>query len=434
MGYAEHLTEQERAKARFNAIASAWCGCVSELMLDGNAVIILYMTMLGGGDTFSMFSTSITGIAYVLLLIPSAGLSDRIGLKRSNTIACSLGASAFLGLALVPLAFSGPSARYLAIGFVFLYCLSRPLYVSAWFPLLDNFLRPADRGVFFSRMRFSYMILNTLLFFGLGLVMGKNPPVWILQVSIAGGGILVLGRLYFMNKLPVDPKLGTSVSYDLKKAFDISVKNAPLVGFSIYSCFLSAAVCSTLPLSIIYLKNHLKVTSDIIMIISAVSMAALIVGYYFSGMLLRKLGTKRMVVLIHVTYMLIPFGLVFCNSSATGTLIAIAALQFVYNCNFACFNVLFASEMLALAKPGNKTMAMAFCNTFSSGGAALGRVVTGLIIGSGMLASEWVFHGTKICLFQSMFLIYSFSAALSLLLLFLVPAVVPKHENYYEPN
>ncbi|OQA86681.1 MAG: Major Facilitator Superfamily protein [Lentisphaerae bacterium ADurb.Bin242] len=432
MGYAAQLTGKERRKARFNAIASAWCGCVSELMLDGNAIIILYITMLGGDDTFSMFSTSITGIAYVLLLIPSAGLSDRIGLKRSNTIACYVGAASFVGLALVPLA--GPAARYLAIGFIFLYCLSRPLYVSVWFPLLDNFLRPADRGRFFSRMRFSYMILNTLLFFGLGLVMGKNPPVWILQVSIAIGGLLVLGRLYFMNKLPVDPKLGTSASYDLKKAFDISVKNAPLVGFSIYSCFLSAAVCSTLPLSIIYLKNHLKVTADIIMIITAVSMAALIVGYYFSGTLLRKLGTKRMVVLIHVTYMLVPFGLFFCNNNQTGTVIAIAALQFVYNYNFACFNVLFASEMLALARPGNKTMAMAFCNTFSSGGAAMGRIVTSLLLGSGMLASEWMFRGTKICYFQSMFLIYSFSAALCLLLLFLVPAVVPRHEDYYEPN
>ena len=163
--YAEHLTGKERRTARLNAIASAWCGCISELMLDGNAIIILYITMLGGSGTFSMFSTSITGIAYVLFLIPSAGLSDRIGLMRSNKIACYVGAASFIGLALVP--FAGSIAKYLAIGFIFLYCLSRPLYASVWFPLLDNFLLPRDRGRFFSRMRFSYMILNTLLFFGL---------------------------------------------------------------------------------------------------------------------------------------------------------------------------------------------------------------------------------------------------------------------------
>ncbi|MFA6930284.1 MAG: hypothetical protein WCT05_08155, partial [Lentisphaeria bacterium] len=167
MSYAAKLTEMQRQQARRNAIISALFGCIAELMLDSSAVIITYISLLKGGDMFSMLSSSLGGIAYVLLLIPLAGLNDILGLKRSVRIACRLGCAAYLLMAMAP--YFGDFAKYVVLFGAFAFSMTKPLYLNTWYPLLDNFLLPQERAVFFGRMRFLYMVLNAVLFSLLGL-------------------------------------------------------------------------------------------------------------------------------------------------------------------------------------------------------------------------------------------------------------------------
>ena len=61
--FAETLTPQERKRGRFLAYFACYFGCISEVMLDSSAIIIVYISMLGGSkdevmsikdeDTFS---------------------------------------------------------------------------------------------------------------------------------------------------------------------------------------------------------------------------------------------------------------------------------------------------------------------------------------------------------------------------------------------
>ena len=108
---------------------------------------------------------------------------------------------------------------------------------------------------------------------------------------------------------------------------------------------------------------------------------------------------------------------VFCNQFATS----------VFTCNNS-------AELLALARPGNKTMAMAFVQTYSSIGGAVGRTATSLVLGTAMLAPVWDFFGREISRYQTFFLVNGVMLLVLFFLLPTLPSFVPEHEDYYEPK
>ena len=97
---------------------------------------------------------------------------------------------------------------------------------------------------------------------------------------------------------------------------------------------------------------------------------------------------------------------------------------------FMCNN---STELLALARPGNKPMAMAFQQTYQNIGVSIGRTGTALIMGANLLAPTWNFKGLTISSYQTLFLLYAVIAAVILIQLPTLPAIVPKHKDYYDP-
>ena len=91
----------------------------------------------------------------------------------------------------------------------------------------------------------------------------------------------------------------------------------------------------------------------------------------------------------------------------------------VYSFTFASASIASTSEMMALATPGNKAMAMAFCGTFYYGGSGLSRLISSLVLGSGLLAPQWSIGAMRICHYQTLFLV-------------VVPAIFPKGEYVYD--
>ena len=54
MTYAETLSEKVRRSGRRYAYGACLFGCISEVMLDSSAIIIIFFTMLDGGDMLTM--------------------------------------------------------------------------------------------------------------------------------------------------------------------------------------------------------------------------------------------------------------------------------------------------------------------------------------------------------------------------------------------
>ncbi len=429
--FAAQFDDRERRRGRLFAYASTWFGCYSEVMLDSSAIIILYITMLQGSATLTMLSTALTAAAAIVLTIPSAGIADRIGLRRAYTASAYIGCAGYLLMAAAP--FLGATLdKYVVLFGCLVYCLSRPLYGVIWYALLDNVLLPAERGAFFGTMRFSYLTLTAASFFLISLVLGKTPPIWAMQLLIAIVGLMIIGRKYCLDRLPINAKEGGG--YDLKKSLIVSIRNRPLTGWAIYTCCLTLAFSALLPLTFIYLKREVKADDDIVQWISVAYMVGMICGYLLTAKLLRRFGVRVIQPVGHVFYAAGGFGLFILNHEMPGFYFIVGLILFLLgfwaaNC-LCCYSI----ELMALARPGNKTMASAFLSTYSAIGSASGRLTTSMIIGAGMLAPYWTKWGMTFCSYQTLFLFFAALQTFFLLMLFLVPSIVPKNNDYYMPE
>ena len=158
----------------------------------------------------------------------------------------------------------------------------------------------------------------------------------------------------------------------------------------------------------------------------------MLIGSIGAGKIITKWGIKDTLLGIHITYALVNFSLFFIGEWNTFTGILIASLMMIYSFTFASASIASTFEMMALATPGNKAMAMAFCGTFNYGGSGLSRLISSLVLGSGMLAPEWFIGSMKICHYQTLFLVYSIAIVFAAMLLVVVPAIFPKGEYVYD--
>ena len=431
MAYADTLPDNVRRKARIFAISSAMSGCISEVMLDYSAIIILLFTMLHASPMVTMFSSSLTGVMGVFLMIPYAYVVDKIGLKRAVKYACYIGCTGFLMLAVAPLC--GRFAVPVALAGTFIYCSQRSLYGSAWYPLLDNFLRADERGNFFSTMRTCYMFFNGILLFVLGLLLDKKPSILILQITIAIAGLCVLIRWYCIKQFPVDPELKTG-GYRFKESLKTSVRNAPLTGFSVYQSILVLASTTLLPLTLIYLRKYVQMEPGKVQLLSSVGIGGSICGFFLYGFVTRRVKLKWLELTVHLLFLVLAFLLFYLDCRMPGFSACVGVIIFlnaVASSWLLCNN---SVEYLALARPGNKTMAISFCSTYSNLGAAIGRTGSSLLLGGILLAPQWTFAGRTVSVYQSIFLISGLIAVLALALIPILPSFVPEHEDYYKPG
>ena len=428
--FAETLTEQQRRRGRIYAYFACYFGCVSEVMLDSSAIIIVYIGMLGGSNMLTMLSTSFSGLLSMILLIPSAALIGRIGMKKTVLAACIIACSGFLLMASAPL--FGPFSKIVAIVGCLIYCMQRSMYGAAWYPMLDAFLRKQDRGSFFGTMRYSYMIVTGILFFLLGKLMGKNPPMLLMQGIIGTAGVLVLGRLYCMWHFP-ENTMEKTAKLNIKHSLGISIRNGPLTSYAVYLCLLSIAFTSLVPVTLIYLKQYVGLPAGTVQIFSTVGIAGSIIGYFCYGWLLKKLKIKRMELLTHFIFIFAAYSLFLLNKDMPRFIWLIGFVYFMTSFAASCFMCNNSTELLALARPGNKPMAMAFQQTYQNIGVSVGRTGTSLILGANLLAPSWTLNKLTICNYQTLFLLYGVIATVILVLVPTLPAIVPKHHDYYEP-
>ena len=233
--FAATLTGDERKKFRLYAYASTWFGCFSDVMIDSSAILILFFTILGSSNSMLMLMTSLVGVAHLVFMFPGAGIVNKLGPKKVVAISCYVGMCSFLLLAAAPF-FGSEIAKYVAFLGCFIYCLTKALWPSAWYPILNSILMPSDRAGFFGFMRFTYLLITGTVFGILGVCMSKNTPEWVFQIVIAVVGVMIMGRYYFLEKIRL-PEFAKG-KLELAKGLKKTVRNSTLLGFSVYVCFL----------------------------------------------------------------------------------------------------------------------------------------------------------------------------------------------------
>lgn len=423
-------TPENRRSSEVKATLSACCGAMGDVTLTDSAIIILFAQMIGAGDMFSMLTTSLLPLFNGLCIIPMAYFADKLGYQRLIVNICKVSVFAYFMVVCSPF-FGGNAAVAVMIGMIVLYAFCNTGYVAGWFPMLDTFLTQERRSSYLSSMRFSWQLSSALFLLSAGFFVGKNPSIEKLQLVLLIGALVYTGRIFFISRIPV-------FKTEKKKAFSFSdglrtaLANKPLAGYSVYLFVLNLAAYGTLPLSVIYLKRYLHAPDNIIVMISAMNMIGMLLGSIGASRLIKRWGIKDTLLGIHITYALVNISLFFIGEWNMVTGILITLLMLIYSFTFASASIASTSEMMALATPGNKAMAMAFCGTFYYGGSGLSRLISSLVLGSGMLAPEWFIGSLKICHYQTLFLVYAVAIVFAAMFLVVVPAIFPRGEYVYD--
>lgn len=429
MEVAEKLTPEQRTKAKRDAIKSSCPGSLASVMIQDSAIIILFATILGAGDMLSMVTTSTQGIANCLLLIPAAYFCGKFGYKKTIMNWSAIGTIMIMLLAASPW-FAGYAKPVMLLSII-MFSITMTVYSAGWFPLLDGFLIKSDRSDFFGVMRFSWQTFAVLFCFICGIIIGKNPEVWILQIIIFIAALGQIGRVYYISKIPDEHQEKESIKFTA--GISEAIANKSLAGFSVYICCLYLAAYSTPPLTFIYIKKYLLVADNVIVIISSVALVGTLLGFITAGKIIDKIGIKRMLLTIHFFFAIVNLTLFFIGTYSTFNLILITFLLMTYGFAAACSSIAISTEMMELASPNNKAMSMAFCGSCLSAGTGGSRLLASLVLGSGLLAPQWFIGSMKISHYQTLFLIYGCAIMFVCLLLVLVPAIFPKGNYRYMP-
>ncbi len=427
------LTLDEAKKAERNTICSACCTSMGDVPFVDAAIIILYASMLGANDMFSMVTTSLSPLMAGLFSLLATMFTGRQNYQKTILQMTVLSLSMFALIVLAPY-FGSWSVPVLLISLA-LFAFFHTVYVAAWYPLLSTFLYDDRRSFYFGRMRFTWQSCSALFLFVVSLLIGKNPPISYLQIVMFISMIIFAGKMYFIAAVPTFEQRSENVAkFSFREGVAKAMANKPLAGFSVYSFVLNLAAYGTIPLVALYMKKGLNAPDNVIVLISSISLAGMLAGSFSSGRMIFRFGIRPVLLAVHGTYAVTNLILFFLGKGSMPdnllyTVIGIAL--FAYSFMYACSDIASSCEMMTLATPGNKVVAMGFFNGFNYSGRGMSRLLTSLILGSGALAANWTLGGLNISHYQTLFLLYAICVVFAASLLIVVPAIFPKGEYQY---
>ena len=427
-------TPQSRRSAENRAICFT---CVTEMghvPFNDAAILILYASLLGAGDGIGMVTTGMHVLVLGLLSIPAAWLALRDA-TRQGTIIKASAVTLILCALIVCAPLFGAYAKIVLLGALVLSAFMYTVYLAAWFPLLDTFLPPERRGAFLGKMDFSWQLAAAAFLLVTGALIGKNPPLRYLQYAMLAGMVVFALRMYFCATIPrFDTPSGIRTAIPFRAGFRMALRNKALTGNAVYFFILNIAAYGTIPLATIYLKKALGAPDNIVVFVSSIVQGGMLTGSLCAGRIIRRFGIRATLLGGHAVYALANLTLFLTGKNTLPGLWlygAVALTLFAYSFACACVKISSQSEMMHLADPGNKITAMAFNSTFYYTGCGMARILTSLLLGSGVFAASWSIGSTVFCHYQTLFLFYTVGIVFAASLLIVVPAVFPRGDYHY---
>ena len=198
-------------------------------------------------------------------------------------------------------------------------------------------------------------------------------------------------------------------------------------------CFLNLAFAAAAPLGIIYMKNFLKFGADVIVLITTMELIGKIAGYAVMNKVFKTCGMCFLILFTHLLAFLVCL-LLFLSFPFFSKVTCLLGTAFFFSGVTGAFLLCISSmEMLALARPGNKIMAMAFCGTSTGLGTAIGRLGTTVILGCTVFQTKWEVWGVELTKYHFLFAFFCFFILFVTVLFPMVPAIISRHEDYYNP-
>jgi hypothetical protein len=217
------------------AIASSSFGAISVGLMNNSSIIVLYAALLGAGRFMTLFTTAVQPLS--------------------------------------------------------LFASMMSIYTAGWMPLLHGVVPDGEKGRFFGSQRSAIQIVITAFLLLTVFVIGTDASLLTVQLIFAGAALLVLGRLYFMRKIPEIPGNGATKSFTA--IISGVIRNRPLIRFSVYLFLLYLVAYSTIPVVFVFTKLQIQVPDNYLVLLTLCVHGGSICGYYLAGRISDRFSIKH---------------------------------------------------------------------------------------------------------------------------------------------
>ena len=420
----EELLKNARRKAGTLATLSSCCGVTGETVLTDSAVIMIFAASLGAGDMLSLISTSMLPFFNGLLILPGAMLALKVGQRRLILLSCAAAFCAYLLAVCAP--FAGQWAVAVLLGAILCFTLCTPGFIACWNPLLDSFLTAEERVSFLGKMRFLHQASAITFLFLTGFLIGKEPSIRDLQI------VLLLGALIFAGRgisIACIPDFGVRSSrIHIKESLGKILSSGGMISFGIYQFILNLMLYGSLPVAILYMKNHLHLSGSSVILISNAGLVGMLCGYLAANRLRNRVPIRRAFIVLH--FAVIGFNLLLCliRSASMPELVIFTVLLWLLGFLIAASSVYCSAETMELAPPDNKVVAMAWSCAFFYCGSGCSRLFSSFLLHNEIFRSGklWGAFLPGFTAYQALFFLYGVLLIPLIALLYRIPAVTGK--------
>jgi MFS family permease len=392
------------------------------VLITDSPVFILYAALLGGSEFIGLVTTSLLPLARCLVSPFFALLVDRIGKRRVFFPFLLLSAAAFILMAAIPW-LAGPKAVWLVAllaGHVFLIAASE----AGWFPLLRDLVPAKVRGNFFGGLRATWTTAVMVMLFIIGLWVGRNAQVGQLQVVVALAGLFLVVRWLLLWPLAEIPALRPDLT--LRAVVLSLLRNKQLLDFCIYLFVLYLLAGAILPVVYVMSRNALALPDNFLVNLSSLVMLANIAGYFISGRVIDRWGSRGIFLSAHFGFGLICLALLSVNAahSVLYNQAALAVLAALYGFLYAAASVAVTTDLFGLTPPENQATGIAFGIALYQGGIAIARFGSAWVLDRGILNPHWHWLGMELTAYHSILLVAGGGVIGAVVLLTLVPSLM----------
>jgi len=281
--------------------------------------LVLYLLALGATNTQIGLMSSLSSLCAALVLLPGAMMVERFGRRKQIAVfgGGGVGRLMLLLLTLIPLAGTGPSIVYLAIGLSVIRDTMNNLSFPAWMAITADIVPLEGRGRYFASRNIAMGIA------GMGVTLLAGEVITRLQqpagYQLVIGGAFVLGILstFSFSRLQ-DP----CPAAPARSANPVAPK-ALLRDLVAHPAFLWLAITSALwnfslniagPFFNVYLVQNLKATATMVGFISIASSLASMLAQRKLGDLADRWGARRLQLISGLLIPILPLAWAFVTT------------------------------------------------------------------------------------------------------------------------
>ena len=393
-------------------------------LLFTNSFMLLYFSMLGLANERILFYLSLPSFIRILSLVPFAHWAERIGKVRLGIIGLSMGS---VSLSLIAGAGSAPQAAIepLILCAMIILGLGYGLSINSWFPLLATIIPEARRGRFFGTMRFLYTGVAIGFTSIASWTLERHSALIVFQAFLAIAIALRMLSCVFYARIP-ELERQIDQSRSMIGSLFSALGTSGYLPFCSYVFLLSLFTGACTPLFSLLAKDTLGLPQNKILMIGNLTTLGSLVGFFFGGTLVDRIGTKHVFVFCHFTFALVLMLFLVRGCLPIPAIGVVGFLALSFGLVQAASGVAMSSELLAVIPSNNKPMATAINLSLTGLGVALAGMFSSAILKFGILSPTWTLFGNTLGPYDSLLLFCGVMVMLLVVTLGLVPSVVKR--------